>query len=291
MVSKASLEDLYYLTIIFGAMKNLFKIKLLNPFEDEFNFIYEIFPQIPQKEVHYNKLILQDKFIEILNLKTNQKFLEENNNDFQFILTNEPSNFDESKSIVNNNVFKKIINENSAESSVPSKYVMQPEKISYQKEAFLGKINKNLFKTGFKKEVNTNLKNYFNFFEGKIFLKDVKLSISYFNEKVSDFQKTNFDEKGDYKTSFEETINKVLSIKDFTGKIWIINNIKFDENFNQAFKGQVHTIENNKICELIPFALVSYHFKEIDKKNNLRRRKKKKKILFKKEIKYLDEDF
>ncbi len=284
MVSNPPLEDIYYLSIIFRAMKDLFKVKLLDPLDDEFYFINEIISKTPNNQYSLNKSTLQNRFFEILTFAELKKTFELQEKSRDFSLSDKLANVDY-KNKFKTQDFSIFEKENISLESSKDPFVVTKKPIDYKNKK---DQNKDFFiKSFFKKESPFKVKNYFNSYEKKNFLKDVKLSIEFFKEKSTDFQRKITDEKMDTNNIFDNK-NKLLSLKD-SDKILIIKGSLLEESFLQAIKGQAHTISNNKIESLIPFAVVGYHFKENEKNTSLRRKKKKKKVLFKREIKYLKE--
>lgn len=286
MVSNLPLEDIYYLSILFKSMKGLFEIKLLDPLDEDFNFIHEIISQNPNPQNQAHSSILQNRFIEILNLnflvnpieikekiqfliETNDESKSSNNTDNKFITSD-----------LNKTLFEE---KNNTNTKPPSSFEESLNTLSsnYENNHF---YIKDLHK---KDTPLVRPKNYFNVHEKNNFLKSVKLSVEFFKENDRDIQKNIYFDNMENSFNENNNSNKFLQITDFSTKICSINITNLDQNIAQTIKNQAHIIANNRIEELVPFAVVGYHFKESDKKNLTRRKKKKKKVLFKKDIKYL----
>lgn len=286
MISNPNLENLLYLSILFKSMKGLFEIKILDPLDDEFNFVYEILSENNNlNPVH--KPITHNRFFEFLNLSLLQqrKDLKHNGN---FSTSNEQMSDDiESKaqgSLKNfeskNVTYINFSDKNSSLDNSSKKY-QNPETDQ----------NKPCVKNIFKKESDFKVKNYLNIHNKNNFLTSVKVSLDFFKEKSINIQKKILEDSFENKNFYQENSDEFSLLKDSNNQSLAFNNSGLDHSFSEAINNQSFIISNNKIDELMPFGVVGYHFKEDDKKNTSKRKKKKKKVLFRNDIKYINEKF
>lgn len=270
----------------------LYRVKLMSFYDDDLKILYDFFFQTSNQSNQsqfLQRFTLEGKFIELLTFKILLKLIQK-----EIIFDLQTKQGNEGILIKEDQTPPQTLTNNSFENGSPSfsferKSIMEtdlPLKDS-EKESSNKVKDSPAQSFDIKTKSEFTPKNYFNALQNGNFLKHVRTAIEFFKDKTNGLHKNigSFQHNESLLQGAESLLqgaDRFLKNNPVITKIEALNLFGFEGSFEKVINNQSFIPRVNTINAIIPFAIVGYHYKEIDKRNNIKVKKRKKKILFKK---------